>query len=496
MAEAASAQLPLLEIGIPNQAPSTSSNILGNNVINAASPQNIFFDLESIPDAATIGAKQTGTVSTCTKAVLITATLVVVVTAVCVPAVYYSLNGQASSKTEITTVTTSTSTTDTTTTATTTTSETTTTATTATTATTTSETTTTTTSATTTTTTSETTTTTTSATTTTTTSATTTTTTSATTTTTTSETTTTATTSTTTTATTTTTTTETTTTTTTATTTTSTTSQTTTTTSATTTTTTTRTTSTTATTTTTTAPCLTGYTRTPSGSCVNLLIDFNNCGSIGHVCASTYTSCSNGACSGAPAVQLTGAVAIAGWGGTVSVDDAYMTLSLPFSISLYGYTTSSASVQSNGCICLAGCSSAYSNSALPSGSFSGATAFGYWDDLYIYAGTSQTVYYDSKHCIVGLETTYRDGLELITTYFVEKTLDGEAILLSKQLMKQANGIVINENNTIEDEQIDEKHLDISNENEDDDKQTSVKEILKTSYVSEGNVVRCVTKSFD
>ncbi|CAF1523081.1 unnamed protein product, partial [Rotaria sordida] len=45
------------------------------------------------------------------------------------------------------------------------------------------------------------------------------------------------------------------------------------------------------------------------------------------------------------------------------------------------------------CICLAGCSSAYSNSALPSGSFSGATAFGYWDDLYIYAGTSQTVYY-------------------------------------------------------------------------------------------------------
>ncbi|CAF1502750.1 unnamed protein product, partial [Rotaria sordida] len=97
-----------------------------------------------------------------------------------------------------------------------------------------------------------------------------------------------------------------------------------------------------------TAPCLTGYTRTPSGSCVNLLIDFNNCGSIGHVCASTYTSCSNGACSGAPAVQLTGAVAIAGWSGTVSVDDAYMTLSLPFSISLYGYTTSSASVQSNG----------------------------------------------------------------------------------------------------------------------------------------------------
>ncbi|CAF1037693.1 unnamed protein product [Rotaria sordida] len=103
---------------------------------------------------------------------------------------------------------------------------------------------------------------------------------------------------------------------------------------------------------------------------------------------------------------------------------------------------------------------------------------------------------DSKYCIVGLETTYRDGLELNTTYLVGKTLDGETILLPKQLMEQANVITINENNIIEDEQIDEKNSDISNENEDNDKQTSVQEILKTSYVSEGNVVRCVTGSFD
>ncbi|CAM4939356.1 unnamed protein product [Rotaria socialis] len=96
---------------------------------------------------------------------------------------------------------------------------------------------------------------------------------------------------------------------------------------------------------------------------------------------------------GAPAVQLTGGVTVPGWGGTVNVDDAYVTLSLPFSISLYGYVTSSASVQSNGCVCLSGCSSAYTNGPLPSGSFSGPTAFGYWDDLYIYAGTSQSVYY-------------------------------------------------------------------------------------------------------
>ena len=37
-----------------------------------------------------------------------------------------------------------------------------------------------------------------------------------------------------------------------------------------------------------------------------------------------------------------------GWGGTVNVDDAYMILTLPFAISMYGYSTTSASVQSNG----------------------------------------------------------------------------------------------------------------------------------------------------
>ncbi|CAF4645350.1 unnamed protein product [Rotaria sp. Silwood1] len=103
---------------------------------------------------------------------------------------------------------------------------------------------------------------------------------------------------------------------------------------------------------------------------------------------------------------------------------------------------------------------------------------------------------DSKRCIIALETTYRDGLELNTTYLVGKTLDGETMLLPKQLMEQANVITINENNTIEDEQTDEKYLDISYEKEDNDKQTSVKEILKASYISEGNVVRCVTGSFD
>ncbi len=105
---------------------------------------------------------------------------------------------------------------------------------------------------------------------------------------------------------------------------------------------------------------------------------------------------------------------------------------------------------------------------------------------------------NSKHCIVALETTYRDGLEFNTTYLVGETLEGETMLLPKQLIEQANIITINENNLIDDEQIENNHhSDISDENENDhDKQISVTDIIKTSYISQGNVVRCVTGSFD
>ncbi|CAF3564458.1 unnamed protein product [Rotaria sp. Silwood1] len=86
--------------------------------------------------------------------------------------------------------------------------------------------------------------------------------------------------------------------------------------------------------------------------CYNLKIDFNNC-------ASLYTSCSAYVCSSTPVVQL--------------VDDAYVTLSLSMSLTMYDYSTSTTSVISS--------------------SFGGSTAFSYWDDLMIYSGTSQSVYY-------------------------------------------------------------------------------------------------------
>jgi hypothetical protein len=92
-------------------------------------------------------------------------------------------------------------------------------------------------------------------------------------------------------------------------------------------------------------------------------------------------------------------------------------------------------------------------------------------------------------------------LELNTTYLVGKTLEGETILLPKQLMEQANVITISENNLLEDEQIENHHTDVSDANDDDDdddhqKQITVTDIIKTPYVSQGNVVRCVTGSFD
>ncbi|UJR21433.1 hypothetical protein I4U23_024519 [Adineta vaga] len=108
---------------------------------------------------------------------------------------------------------------------------------------------------------------------------------------------------------------------------------------------------------------------------------------------------------------------------------------------------------------------------------------------------------DSKRCIVALETTYRDALELNTTYLVGKTLEGETMLLPKQLIEQANVITINDNdNPIPEEQEEQEcetnHLDIFHRTEYEEKAVSVADILKTPYMSQGNVVRCVTGSFD
>jgi hypothetical protein len=47
-------------------------------------------------------------------------------------------------------------------------------------------------------------------------------------------------------------------------------------------------------------------------------------------------------------------------------------------------------------ICLGGCATTFTETALPTSAFSGATVFPYWDDLYFYANTSQGIYYQSQ----------------------------------------------------------------------------------------------------
>lgn len=47
-------------------------------------------------------------------------------------------------------------------------------------------------------------------------------------------------------------------------------------------------------------------------------------------------------------------------------------------------------------ICFSNCSTTYTESELPSDIFSDVTLFPFWDDLYIYANTSQGIYYESQ----------------------------------------------------------------------------------------------------
>ncbi|CAF0755167.1 unnamed protein product [Adineta ricciae] len=144
----------------------------------------------------------------------------------------------------------------------------------------------------------------------------------------------------------------------------------------------------------TTVNCVYPFEPTPSGQCVNILIDFNNCGSVGYVCPTNYTSCSAGECSSAPSMVLTNAIPIFTAALNGSIDDIYYNVTLPLNITLYNTTTNFVQVSTNGVLCLDNCSTIYTETTLPSSNFSGATAFPYWDDLYVYANTSQGIYYE------------------------------------------------------------------------------------------------------
>ena len=94
--------------------------------------------------------------------------------------------------------------------------------------------------------------------------------------------------------------------------------------------------------------CVSPYVVTPAQTCVNVLIDFHNCGSVGHICAPTYSSCSAGVCSTAPSIQLANPNSILSAAVSGAVDDSMYNVALPFNITLYHKTTSQVTVTTNG----------------------------------------------------------------------------------------------------------------------------------------------------
>ncbi|CAF3316942.1 unnamed protein product [Rotaria socialis] len=149
------------------------------------------------------------------------------------------------------------------------------------------------------------------------------------------------------------------------------------------------------TTTTTIINCIYPNLISPLGTCVNIMIDSKNCGQLNNVCPGNST-CSAGICNNVPGIQLDNANAIFSSATNGSADDQMYKVTLPWNITLYNTTTNEVTVTSDGVLCLGNCSTSYTESRLPARVFDSATAFPFWDDLYIYANTSQGIYYQDE----------------------------------------------------------------------------------------------------
>lgn len=97
----------------------------------------------------------------------------------------------------------------------------------------------------------------------------------------------------------------------------------------------------------------------------------------------------------------------------------------------------------------------------------------------------------NKFCTVSLESTYRQNLKSNTTYVIGETPQGQMILLPKDLIEQANIMTMNDNDDDEDEQDEEEEKKIESS-----RQQGEVPLKKSAYTSQGNVVTCVTGSFN
>lgn len=121
-----------------------------------------------------------------------------------------------------------------------------------------------------------------------------------------------------------------------------------------------------------------------------------------------------------PGVQLANPTPLIGSlsGAPRDVDDEYFHLDLPFAIGAFGKTSSSIWLEVNGCVSLETGFGAYTNYGLPSSAVgSDTTLLGYWDDLYIYRGTQQGIYYD----ITGEVGSRELKFEFYTSAYVRPT---------------------------------------------------------------------------
>ncbi|EKG12540.1 hypothetical protein MPH_10340 [Macrophomina phaseolina MS6] len=125
-----------------------------------------------------------------------------------------------------------------------------------------------------------------------------------------------------------------------------------------------------------------------------------------------------------PAVILASPTTIVS-GSTTSSDDEYFRLELPFSIRAYGVDSSVVYLTDNSVLYWPSSDTSlnngwdYVNYQLPytTTSFGDAALFGLWDDLYVYYGTNQGIYYD----VTGTVGSRTVVFEFYTSAFVRPT---------------------------------------------------------------------------
>jgi hypothetical protein len=101
----------------------------------------------------------------------------------------------------------------------------------------------------------------------------------------------------------------------------------------------------------------------------------------------------------------------------------------------------------------------------------------------------------AKRCRVTLESTYRHGLQLNTTYLIGTTIEGQMILLPKQLIQLTDNDILQQQQT--NILLSKDYSDISDEEDiEPRRKKKIFKPTKTAYASHGNVVTCITGSFN